>query len=100
MHMSECCESLRSRRIVDFNRRCSSSAEEEGAAKDKSSEQGSDRGDHAASGFPRSRKLQPGQNRRPLQRFYMEGSCALPRIERGTTASPAVTTPGKTDSRA
>src|SRR5205809_5816729 len=91
MHISECCESLRSRRIVDFNRHSSSSGEEEGAAKDKSSEQGSDRGGHAASGFSRSRKLQPGQNRRPLQRSYMEGTFALPRIARGTTARPAVT---------
>src|SRR5437773_11407325 len=91
MHMSECCESLPSRRIVDFNQHFSSSGEEEGHAEDKSSDQSSDRGGHAAPGFSRSCKLQPGQNRRPLQRFYMEGSCALPRIARGTTASPAVT---------
>ena len=38
MHMSECGESFRSRRIVDFNRRCSSSGEEEAATKDKSSD--------------------------------------------------------------
>src|SRR6266536_1050179 len=92
MHLSGCRASIGNRRSVDFKRRCSSSGEEEGAAKDKSSEQDSDRGSHAAPSFPRSRKLQPGQDRRPLQRFYMEGSCALPRIARETTANPSVTT--------
>ena len=40
MHMSECSDSFRSRRIVDFKRRSSSSGEEEADAKDKSAEQG------------------------------------------------------------
>ena len=40
MHMGECCESFRSRRTVDFNRRSSSSGEEEGDAKNKSAEEG------------------------------------------------------------
>ena len=40
MHMSECCESFRSRRSVGFNRRFSSSGEEEGDAKDKCAEDG------------------------------------------------------------
>jgi hypothetical protein len=57
MHLSECRASIGNRRSVDFERRCSSGGEEEADAKDKSSEQGSDRGGDAASGFPRSRKL-------------------------------------------
>src|SRR5215831_20086701 len=99
MHMSECCESFRRRRSIDFQRHRSSSGEEEDA-EDKSSEKGSDRGGYAAPGFPRSRKLQPGQNRRALQRVCLESTCALPRIARRTTASAAVTTEGTTESGA
>src|SRR5436189_6441431 len=100
MHIREGCESLRRREIVDCNRHSASCGGEEGAAKDKSSEQDSERGDHTALGSSRSRKLWPGQDRRPLQRCYLEGTYALSRVARGTTASPAVTTPGKTESRA
>src|SRR6476660_9408318 len=91
MHMSECCKSFHSRRSVGFNRRSSSSGEEEGDAKDKCAEDGGDRGGDATAGFSRSRKLQPGQNRRPLQRFYSEGTFALSRIARGTAAAHIAT---------
>src|SRR5882762_9976401 len=83
MHMSE---SFRSRRSVGFNRRSSSSGEKEGDTKDKCAQDGGDRGGDATPGFSRSRKLQPGEDRRPLQRFYPEGTFALPRIARGTAA--------------
>src|SRR5438094_7529224 len=99
MHMSECCDSFRSRRIVDFKRRPSSSGEKEVSDEDTFSEEGADRGGHTAPGFSRSRKLLPGQDRRPLQRCYLEGTCALSRVARGTTASPAVKIQGKTTSR-
>src|SRR4029077_8048477 len=91
MHLSECRAPIGNRRSVDFKRRCSSSGEEEADAKDKSSKPCSDRGGHAAPDFSRSRKLQPGQDRWPLQRPYTEGTFALPRIARGTTAGHAVT---------
>src|SRR4029453_1327455 len=91
MRMSECCESFSSRRTIDSECRSSSSGEEEGDAKDKSSEQGSNRGGDAAPDFSRSRKLQPGQDRRPLQRFYLEGTFAVPRIAGGTTAGAVAT---------
>ena len=93
MHMSEWYESLRSRRIVDFNRHSSSSGEEEAAAEDKSSEQDSDRGGHTAPGFFRSRELQSGQNRRPIERVYSQSTFALPLIARGTAAAHTVTIP-------
>src|SRR5258708_34686000 len=92
MHMSECCESLRSRRSVGFNRRSSSSGEKEGDAKDKCAEDGADRGGDATPDFSRSRKLQPGEDRRPLQRFYPEGTFALPRIASGAAAAHIATT--------
>src|SRR6476646_10576248 len=91
MHMSECSESLRICRSVGFNRRSSSSGEKEGDAKDKCAEDGGDRGGDATSGFARSRKLQPGEHRRPLQGFYPEGAFALPRIARGTAAAHIAT---------
>src|SRR6476660_6741716 len=43
MHMSECCDPFRRRRIVNFKRRFSSGGEEEIEAKNKSREQGPDR---------------------------------------------------------
>src|SRR5712675_269508 len=89
MHMSE---SFRSRRSVGFNRRFSSSGEKEGDAKDKCAEDGGDRGSDATPSFSRSRKLQPGKDRRPLQRFYSKGTFALPRIARGTAAAHIATT--------
>ena len=91
MHMSECSDSFRSRRSVGFNRRSSSSSAEEGDAKDKCAEDGGDRGGDATPGFSRSRKLQPGEDRRPLQRFYPEGTFALPRIARATAAARVAT---------
>src|SRR6476659_2645626 len=93
MLMSECCKSFHSRRSVGFNRRSSSRGEEEGDAKDKSAEDGGDRGGDATAGFSRSRKLQPGEDRRPLQRFYPKSTFALPRITRGTAAAHIATIP-------
>src|SRR5260370_35551455 len=87
MHTGECSVSFRSCRSVCFNRRSSSSGEKEGDAKDKCAEDGGDRGGDATPGFSRSRKLQPGKDRWPLQRFYPEGTFALPRIARGTAAA-------------
>src|SRR6476660_2113592 len=86
MHISESGESFGSRRSVGFNRRPSSSGEKEGDAKDKCAEDGADRGGDATPGLSRSRKFQPGEDRRPLQRVYPEGTFALPRIARGTAA--------------
>ena len=91
MHMSECCESFLSRRSAGFNRRSSSSGEKEGDAKDTCAEDGRDRGGDATPGFSGSRKLQPGEDRRPLQRSYPEGTFALPRIARGTAAARIAT---------
>src|SRR4029077_13326339 len=91
MHMSECRESLRSCRSVGFNRRSSGSGEKEGDAKDKCAQDGGDRGGDATPGFSRSRKLQPGEDRRPVSRFYSKGTFALPRIARGTAAAHITT---------
>jgi len=91
MHMSECLESFRSRRSAGLNRRFSSSGEKEGDAKDTCAEDGGDRGGDATPGFSRSRKLQPGEDRRPLQRSYSESTFALPRIARGTAAAHIAT---------
>jgi len=91
MHRSECSESFANRRCLGFNRRSSSSGEEEDDAKDKCAEDGGDRGGDATPGFSGSRKLQPREDRRPLQRFYPEGTFALPRIA-GTTAAAHIAT--------
>ena len=57
MHMSECSDPFRRRRIVNFKRRFSSGGEKEIEAENKSREQGPDRSGDTARSFPRSRKL-------------------------------------------
>ena len=96
MHTSECCESFHSRRCVGFNRRSSSSGEKEGDAKDKCAEDGGDRGGDATPGFSRSRKLQPGQDRRPLQRFYTGMHLRFTANREGNNRSPRRHNPADT----